>query len=442
MRFAGRGGSLRTRNPDSQMFPSMTHQKLRALALPLLAVTLPACGPATVGLSAGPGAIAPERGQVEEELVSASALNATVRPARRDVSPERLAQLRVPAGFEVTVFAEGLEQPRVIRAAPGGLIYVAEREAGRVRLLRDTDGDGRADVSRVVSEGLREELRGVHGLAVHDGWLYMVTETELHRARIQPDGSLTGRQLLWDGIPAGGQHPNRTIAIGPDGMLYLSIGSTCNACVEPMDEHATLMRMHRDGTNREIFAEGLRNTIGFDWHPVSGRLYGFDHNSDGRGNDWPPEELNHIQEGRHYGWPFCGGYREVDYQIPSGPEGMGREEFCATTEAPVLTYQGHAAPMQIVYYQGEQFPPEFRGDAFVTMRGSWNRNPPVGYEVVRVRFDAAGTPQAIEPFVGGWLIERGRAHFGRLMGIAVAEDGALLVTDDTNGVVYRIAYTG
>jgi glucose/arabinose dehydrogenase len=414
---------------------------VRPLVPALLAAALAGCSPATLDLAAGPGAIAPERGQVEEQLVSASAPNHTVRPARRDATPERIAGLRVPAGFRISVFAEGLEQPRVIRAAPGGLVYVAEREAGQVRLLRDTNGDGRADVSQVVSDGLREELRGVHGLAVHDGWLYMVTETELYRARIQQDGSLTGRQLLWDGIPAGGQHPNRTIEIGPDGMLYLSIGSTCNACVEPMEEHATLMRMNRDATNREIFAEGLRNTIGFGWHPVSGRLYGFDHNSDGRGNDWPPEELNHIQEGRHYGWPFCGGNREVDYQLPSGPDGMGREEFCAGTEPPVLTYQGHAAPMQMVYYGGTQFPAEFRGDAFVTMRGSWNRNPPVGYEVVRVRFDAAGVPQSIDPFVSGWLVEGGRAHFGRLMGITVAGDGALLLTDDTNGVVYRIAYT-
>lgn len=147
---------------------------------------------------------------------------------------------------------------------------------------------------------------------------------------------------------------------------------------------------------------------------------------------------------RHYGWPPCGGDREVDWQLPSLDEEkeMTRQEFCMTTEAPALTYQAHAAPMQIVYYTATRFPAEYHGDAFATMRGSWNRNPPVGYEIVRIRFDEAGTPLAVEPFVGGWLMEGGRAHFGRLMGLAVGGVGSLLVADDTNGVIYRISYAG
>jgi glucose/arabinose dehydrogenase len=402
-----------------------------------------ACAPSMDAPTGAPGALpTPILPEEREGLVAIDAPNATVRPERRGFSDEHLGQVNVPAGFTLGVFADGLDQPRVIKAAPNGDIYVAERAPGQVRLLRDTNGDGRADMSRVVTSGLRGDLRGVHGLAVHGGRLYMVTETELMSAAIQDDGGLDQPIVHIYDIPAGGQHPNRTIEFGPDGMLYLSIGSTCNACVEPMQEHATLQRIDPATWEMETFAEGLRNTIGFGWHPVSGNLYGLDHNSDGRGHDWPPEELNHIREGLHYGWPFCGGNREIDWQLPSDPDDMTRQEFCAGTEPPVLTYQGHAAPMQMVYYTANAFPPDYQNNAFVTMRGSWNRNPPVGYEVVRIRFDRQGNPTAIAPFVGNWLLEGGRAHFGRLMGITMTPDGALLVGDDTNGVIYRIAFDG
>jgi glucose/arabinose dehydrogenase len=373
-------------------------------------------------------------------LLVAAAINNTVRPERRDVTGERVRQLQAPDGFRVVVWARNLEQPRGMVAAPNGFVYVAERKPGRVTVLRDRNGDGEADHRQVVASGLGEGLQGVHGLAVHQNRLYMVTETELYVADMRQDGSLGEPRLITDDIPAGGQHPNRTMGFGPDGQLYLSIGSTCNACVEPMEEHATIVRVNLENGERTIYAEGLRNTIGFGWHPQSQQLWGLDHNSDGRGDNWPPEELNRIREGRHYGWPWCGGDREIDWQIPSEPEDMPRAAFCAQSEPPVLTYQGHAAPMQMVFYTASAFPAEYRNDAFATMRGSWNRNPPVGYEVVRIRFDQQGNPTEIEPFVRGWLLDGGRAHFGRLMGIAQTPDGSLLVGDDENGVIYRVSY--
>lgn len=377
-------------------------------------------------------------------LISIQAPNSTVRPAHREFSEARLAQLRLPEGFRIAVFADELDEPRGITVAPNGDVYVAERGAGRVRLLRDTNGDGRPDVSRVVTEALPGDRSGIHDLAIRDGRLYMATETELFVSTIQGDGGLSAPELLMDDIPAGGQHPNRTIGFSPDGTLYLSIGSTCNACVEPIDEHATIVRVSADRTEREIYAEGLRNTIGFGWHPGTGALWGLDHNSDGRGENWPPEELNRIVEGAHYGWPFCGGERQPDHQVPADPENddgpLTKQAFCAETEAPALVYTAHAAPMQMVFYTADHFPAEYRNDGFVTMRGSWNRNPPAGYEVVRIRFDEAGHPTHMEPFVSGWLIEGGQAHFGRLMGLAQAGDGSLLVGDDTNGIIYRISY--
>jgi glucose/arabinose dehydrogenase len=382
----------------------------------------------------------PDTPKEADGLIAVDATSATVRPAKREFSEERLKQLRVPQGFTVSVFAQDLENPRGIEVAPNGDVYVAEREAGRVRLLRDTTGDGRADVSRVVAKGLNEGMDGVHGLAIRDNRLYMVTVNALYSAPIQEDGGLGERTQHLDDIPDGGQHPNRTMKWGPDGMLYLSVGSQTNGVPEAGDT-ATMMRVNPKDWSKEVYARGLRNTIGFAWHPTGGQFYGLDHNTDHRGNNWPPEEVNRIEEGRHYGWPFCGGDREVDWHVAQNPDGdQDRQSFCAKTEPPVLTYTAHAAPMQMVFYTGNQFPAEYRNDAFVTMRGSWNRNPPIGYEVVRVRFDQKGQPTAIEPFVGGWLIEDGRAHFGRLMGLAQAADGALLVGDDANGVVYRIAY--
>jgi glucose/arabinose dehydrogenase len=412
--------------------------------LPLVAMLSVGCAGLAETIGAPVGAVPAPRTPVDGEgLISVGAVSNTVRPERRDFSEALMAQLRAPAGFRVSVFARDLENPRGMVAAANGDVYVAEREAGRVRLLRDTNGDGRADVSRVVAEGMNEGMEGVHGLAIRGGRLYMVTVNELYSAPIQADGGLGERTLHIDDIPDGGQHPNRTMAFGPDGHLYLSVGSQTNGVPEPDERTATMLRVNPDTWEYEIYAEGLRNTIGFGWHPVSGNFYGFDHNTDHRGDNWPPEEVNHIREGLHYGWPWCGGDREVDWHVAPNPEGdMPRQQFCAQTEPPVLTYIAHAAPMQMIYYTGNQFPAEYRNDAFVTMRGSWNRNPPIGYEVVRVRFNAQGLPTAVEPFVGGWLIENGQAHFGRLMGVAQAGDGALLVGDDTNGVIYRIAYGG
>jgi glucose/arabinose dehydrogenase len=436
----GRHASRRAMRPAAALRPGGRFSGVSATLI-LLAVAglASACAPA--GMMPRGQLPTPQTPAGGEGLIAVGAVSHTVRPERRDFSEERMGQLRLPPGFRINVFAQDLENPRSIVVADNGDVYVAEREAGRVRLLRDTNGDGRADVSRVVVEGLGEEMEGVHGLAIRGDRLYMVQVRELHSAAIQADGGLGEATLHIDDIPEGGQHPNRTMRWGPDGMLYLSVGSQTNGVPEPDEETATMLRVNPQTWEREIYARGLRNTIGFGWHPASGHFYGLDHNTDHRGDNWPPEEVNRIVQGRHYGWPWCGGDREVDWHVAQNPEGdIPRTEFCAQTEPPVLTYVAHAAPMQMVYYTGTHFPAEYRNDAFVTMRGSWNRNPPIGYEVVRIRFNQAGEPVAMESFVSGWLLEGGRAHFGRLMGLAQAADGSLLVGDDTNGVIYRVSY--
>ncbi len=358
------------------------------------------------------------------------------KPAKVDPTPERIAQLKMPAGFAVDVFASGLKNARVLAVAPDGTVYLSRRDQGDVLMLKDTDGNGVADDEPVVVAN----RSGAHGIAIHDGRFYLVTVRELFVADIRPDGRLGPLTLLVGDLPDAGQHANRTIAFGPDGMLYLSAGSTCNDCNENNPENATILRIAPDGKSRTIFASGLRNTIGFDWHPATGELWGMDDGIDFLGDDDQPEELNRIEGGRQYGWPHV--YADGRIYPQSTPVGqITKAQWKAASTPMVLGWTAHASPMQMVFYRGSSFPAEYDGDAFVTMRGSWNRDPSSGYEIVRVRF-AGGQAQSITPFVTGFLTDGGTTHIARPMGLAVAKDGSLLMADDANGVIYRFSYQG
>lgn len=361
-------------------------------------------------------------------------------PAKIPATDERINSLKLPSGFHVQKFAE-IENPRMLTVGPDGTVYVSQREPGTVSMLKDLDADGVADVQKVIAE-----KKGLHGLAIYAGKMYLAAVTEVYVADIKSDGSLGPLTTLITDLPDGGQHPNRTLGVGPDKLLYISIGSTCNTCNETNPEHATIIRTSLDGKDRKVFASGLRNTVGFAWHPVTRKMYGLDHGMDWLGDNEQSEEFNEIVEGAKYGWPYVYGNAQINPHGQPPPElGKTKEDWARESKTPLLLYTPHSAPMQLTFYTASMFPAQYKNDAFAAMRGSWNRVPPSGYEVVRIRFDANGQPKTVEPFMSGFLVKGGApggkdGQFARLAGAAVARDGALLVADDNSNTIYRVSY--
>jgi len=362
------------------------------------------------------------------------------RPEPRPATDELIATLTVPDGFRLLVFARDLGNPRMMVMAPDRTLYVTRPASGDVVALADRDGDGRADgPPRVVASNLEQ----VHGIALRDGRIYLATVHEIYAGRLLEDGSIADLAAVIDDLPGGGQHPYRTLGFGPDGRLFLQIGSTCNDCLETGEGVAAISVIDPTDWTRRVFARGLRNSMGFDWHPESGQMWGIDLGTDWRGDDVPPDELNRLEDGRHYGWPFCWGDRQPDWLSPAmPPDGTPKPQFCQErTETPVLGFAAHSAGVDLLFYDGQQFPADYQGDAFVTQRGSWNRETPIGYGVVRVNFEA-GEPKQVEDFLFRFLTNDRKGTFGRVAGLAIANDGSLLVSDDMNGVIYRVVYQG
>lgn len=346
--------------------------------------------------------------------------------------------IKAPTGFKVDVFARDLINPRMLAVSDKGIVYATRRAVGDVVMLRDDNNDGKADDAVTVAS-----RPNMHGITFDGSKVFLVTIHDVYTADVKEDGTFGPLTRIIDDLPDAGQHANRTINVGPDGMLYISVGSTCNECQEDNPENATIVRASKDGKTRTIFASGLRNTIGFDWEPTTGALYGIDHGIDWLGDEVQIEELNRIEQGKKYGWPYVYGMSGINPHI-NPPEGIALEQWAKQSTDPDLGYTAHSAPMQMAFYDGNAFPADYRGDAFTAMRGSWNRRPPSGYEVVRVNFEN-GKPVGFEKFLEGFLLqqENGKyGYLGRLTGIAVGKDGSLFVADDSNGVVYKVTYTG
>jgi len=339
-------------------------------------------------------------------------------------------RLVVPAGFAVRTFAL-VDGVRMLALGPDGAVYASRSRAGEVVRLVDADGDGVAERQEAVVQGL--DLP--HGLAFHGGWLYIANTGEVVRVRLDPAADMRAagppeRLATYSGKDG---HWTRTILFGADSAMYISIGSSCNICEERAPERATVMRYAADGTQGRIYARGLRNALGMAVHPGTGAIWVTQHERDNLKpdhQDLPHEEINILQEGGDYGWPYCHGDR-----IPN-PE-YKNQSRCDTTLPPALTMQAHSAPMGMTFLdRATSFPAEYRGDALVAYHGSWNRKVPTGAKVVRLRI-ADGKPTAVEDFIVGWQGEDGR-RWGRPVDVLVHGDGSVLVSDDLGGVIYRV----
>jgi glucose/arabinose dehydrogenase len=339
------------------------------------------------------------------------------------------SRIQVPRGLSIQLYAE-LPRVRWLRPTPAGDLLASVPREGRVVLIeRDRNGDGRADGVRT----LLEDLNRPHGIDLADGWLYVGETDAVGRVRFDSaTGQTSGAfERIATGLPGGGNHWTRTLRVGPDGGLYVSVGSSCNVCVEDDPRRAALLRFAVDGTGGEVFASGLRNAVGFDWHPDTGELYATDNGRDLLGDDFPPCELNRVVKGGFYGWPFANGDR-----VPDPDLGEGREQEIATSIPPVHAFRAHNAPLGIAFLPRELAPGFPRGTAIVALHGSWNRTRKDGYEVVSLHFGSDGNVEE-RRFVWGFL--ENDSVIGRPVDVALGADGAVYVSDDYAGAVYRVA---
>ncbi|MGI2324718.1 MULTISPECIES: PQQ-dependent sugar dehydrogenase [unclassified Methylococcus] len=340
-------------------------------------------------------------------------------------------RIALPSGFSLTVYAADLPGARMLRFTRTGDLLVSQPHAGAIVLLeKDADGDGRPDGRRQLLTGLSRP----HGLDLRDGWLYVAETYGVVRVRYDAaQRQISGApEMVVSGIPGGGNHWSRTLKFGPDGGMYVSVGSSCNVCIEDDPLRATLLRFEPDGTKREIYATGLRNTVGFDWRPGSRELYGTDNGRDLLGDDFPPCELNRIEKGGFYGWPYANGNR-----VPDPDYGRGHEADIRRSLPPVHEFRAHVAPLGMVFLKGGGLPQDYRGAALVALHGSWNRSKKQGYEVVSLHFGADGRI-AERPFMTGFNIDED--VIGRPVDVAEGPDGAIYVSDDYAGAIYRVLY--
>jgi len=344
--------------------------------------------------------------------------------------PEAREHLRVPPGFSIQVFARDLGRPRFLALDARGTLLVSVPRSGRVVALPDDDGDGRAD--RVIT--VLESLALPHGLGFHDDRLYVAETGRVIRVRYDPGTRQTVGQpeVVVANLPPRGSHWTRTLVFGPDRRFYVSVGSSCNVCEERDSRRAAILRYNADGSGETRFATGLRNAVGLAFRPETGELWATANGRDWLGDDQPPEYITRVEEGGFYGWPYC--VWEPD-GVHADPD-LGRVDRCQSVARPTVLYQAHSAPLGLAFYTGQQFPREYHGSLFVALHGSWNRSVPTGYKVVRIRLDQ-DTPH-VEDFATGWLV--GRRAWGRPVDLAVARDGSLLLSDDTQGLIYRITY--
>jgi len=351
------------------------------------------------------------------------------------VSPPPGFVPHTPPGFKVSVFAEGFEVPRWLATAPDGDIFVADSQSGKVIVLQDPNGRGRAEARFAFAEDLRQPF----GIAFHESYVYVGDTDQVLRFRYDPKTSrpLGGREHILD-LPGGGykQHWTRTLAFSPDGArLFVSVGSKSNVSIEADPRRAAILSTDPDGKNSRIYATGLRNAVGIAFNPETGQLWASVNERDLLGDDQPADYFTHVVEGGFYGWPYSYLGPHVDTRVSPRPE------LVAKAIVPDMLLGAHVAPLQFVFYEARQFPPAYLHGAFIAEHGSWNRRVRSGYQVVFVPFKDGKPSGDPTPFFTGFVPNpNAKEVYGRLVGVTVAADGSLLISDDGGRLIWRVEY--
>lgn len=343
-----------------------------------------------------------------------------------------LDQITLPPGFAIDVYATGVPNARSMALGDQGTLFVGSRRAQQVYAITDTDGDMHADTVR----SLDFDFYVPNGLAFVDGALYVAEISRILRfddIENRLDEPLDA-VVIRDDLPSDEHHGWKYLRLGPDGYLYVPQGVPCNVCEVDPQVYGTINRMALDGSTWEVYATGVRNSVGFDFDPATGDLWFTDNGRDWISDDLPPDELNHApQPGLHFGFPYCHGGFLIDVDF-------GSEGDCENYTAPAQNLGPHVAALGMRFYTGDHFPAPYHGQIFIAEHGSWNRTVPIGYRVTLVRLED-GQPVSYEPFAEGWLAEDGSV-WGRPVDVLEMPDGSLLVSDDMGGVIYRIDYVG
>ena len=342
----------------------------------------------------------------------------------------KLDRIKLPPGFNIEVYAPRVPNARSMTLSPSGILFVGSRGKGNVYAVLDHDRDYKADEVVVLASGMNMP----NGVAFRDGALYVAEINRVLRFD-QIESRLKNPPepvVVNDSFPKDRHHGWKFIRFGPDGKLYVPVGAPCNVCLKEDPRYATIMRMNPDGSELEIFAHGVRNTVGFDWHPVTKELWFTDNGRDWLGDNLPPDELNHAPKpGLHFGFPFCHGKNIPDPRF-------GRPGKCQETTPPAMELGPHVAALGMRFYTGTMFPEEYKHQIFIAEHGSWNRTTKIGYRITLVRLKG-NKAVSYEVFAEGWL--QGRHAWGRPVDVEIMPDGSMLISDDKAGAIYRITYT-
>jgi glucose/arabinose dehydrogenase len=345
----------------------------------------------------------------------------------RGSQPVSLDKIKLPPGFSIAIYASNIPNARQMALGTNGTLFVGSREAGNVYAVVDRDKDNRADEIIKIAEGLNMPS----GVTFRNGSLYVAEVWRVTRYD-NIESQLKGPPkpvVVNDKFPRDGHHGWKFIAFGPDGMLYVPVGAPCNVCL-PDAQHAVMNRMNADGSGLTVVANGIRNSVGFDWHPVTKELWFTDNGRDGMGDNIPPDELNYVpQLGLYFGFPYC--------HAGSIPDPEFGKEPCGKFTPPAMKLTPHGAAIGMRFYTGSMFPEEYRNQIFIAEHGSWNRSIPIGYRVMVARLEGNKVVK-YEPFAEGWL--QGSRAWGRPADVLVMPDGSLLVADDQADTIYRITY--